>query len=172
MNQIVSYLLLIVFSVHTIDCLRLFRQKRMPDSSADDLLLAPHMTGDFGSGNSDTQMIICKNRFDCEDACRRTSAGQLSSKADLPILTDSHKVGIQLGRRNDCDKCQLIYANCDQKFMSMAAKFWADSRQIAPKSKNDIWALRVRTSYPTTGSSKYLILNPFKSNHSLKTCLI
>lgn len=138
MKQIVSYLLLVVFSVQTIECLRLFRQKRMPDASADDLLLAPHMTADFGSGSSDTQMIVCKNRYDCEDSCRRLSTGQLSGKADFAVLTDAHKVGIQLGRRNDCDKCQLIYANCDQKFMSLAAKFWTDSKTMAAKSKNDI----------------------------------
>lgn len=141
MKQIISYLFLIVFAVQTIQCLRLFRQKRMPESTADDLLLSPHLGPDFG--NSDTQMIICKNRFDCEDFCRRTTSGLLSIKAfsDDRVfgpITDSHKVGIQLGRRNDCDKCALIYANCDQKFLNFAAKFWSDTKSFSPKNKNDI----------------------------------
>ena len=140
-KQIISYFFLFVIAIQSIQCLRLFRQKRMPDNGADDLLLSPHMGPDFG--NSDAQMIICKNRFDCEDFCRRTTSGLLSSKASAETggvgpINDSHKVGIQLGRRNDCDKCALIYANCDQKFLSFASKFWVDTKPMSSKAKNDI----------------------------------
>ena len=153
MKQIISYLVLIVLTIESVSCLpKVFRQKRMPDNGADDLLLSPHLSHEFTAGNSDAQMIICKNRFDCEDYCRRTVGGSLSPKSEngfgslsphfvsgsLPLLTDSHKLGIQLGRRNDCDKCQIIYANCDQKFLNFAAKFWSDTKPISPKAKNDI----------------------------------
>lgn len=78
-----------------------------------------------GFGSNPEQMIICSNRFNCEEFCRKTSNG-LTYKPDTQIsLMDSHKIGLRLGRRNDCDKCALIYAGCAHQYFNFAAKFWA-----------------------------------------------
>jgi len=117
----------------------ILRQKRAPN---DGLLMSQMNTG---SGNSDTQMMICTNRLNCEDYCRKTSNGLLYNKSDMTfgstVITDSHKLGIQLGRRNDCDKCGLIYSKCDDKYLNFASKFWGpeyNNMFISAKAKNKI----------------------------------
>jgi hypothetical protein len=128
--------------IQELNCLKLkskkisiLRQKRVPDAES----LISEMNDEFG--NSAAQMITCKNRFDCVDFCRKYSSGLLFNKAETPyssdVMTDAHKLGLQLGRRNDCDKCGLIYALCDDKYL----KLWSpasDNKFTSGKAKNQI----------------------------------
>jgi hypothetical protein len=145
-KKIVLFLTIIIILIQELNCLRLkskkvsiSRQKRVPDAQ----LLISQMSSEFG--NSAAQMIICKNRFDCVDFCRKYSSGLLFNKSEMPfasdVMTDAHKLGLQLGRRNDCDKCGLIYAHCDDKYFNSASKLWSpasDNKFTSGKAKNQI----------------------------------
>ncbi|KAI2803891.1 hypothetical protein RDWZM_001799 [Blomia tropicalis] len=76
-------------------------------------------------------VIACTNRHNCEMTCARAmAAGKYATKSALmdaftesfgeSTLTDAHKLGIQFGRRKSCDKCSLIYSNCDNPIYMIA----------------------------------------------------
>ena len=97
----------------------------------------------------DRNMVIaCTNRHNCEIICAKAKIAKYATKSSLldalsaslgeDTLTDAHKLGIQFGRRKSCDKCALVYSNCDNQLYSLARQvlFAADDMISLPKSSN------------------------------------
>lgn len=85
-----------------------------------------------GSGPLDRNMVVaCTNRHNCEMTCSKAKTAKYASKAAFldalarsigeAALTDAHRLGLQFGRRRaPCEKCALVYSNCDNALYGVA----------------------------------------------------
>lgn len=107
-------------------------------------------------------VIACTNRHNCESTCRLAKGSKFHTKTALlnaltatlgdggggddsaaaaaaeAQLTDAHKLGLQFGMKRSCDKCSLIYSNCDNQLYGLAQRqlfSWRASDTVAMPSK-------------------------------------
>lgn len=103
----------------------------------------------------DRNMVVaCTNRHNCEMTCAKVKTAKYASKAAFldalvrsigeEALTDAHKLGLQFGRRRSCEKCALVYSNCDNNLYGIARQTlfaWRsspDDLMSLPKSSNNL----------------------------------
>lgn len=94
----------------------------------------------IGIDNREQQMAMCTDRFNCEQFCRKVVNGwQYNTDAHFgKAITGAHKLGLKLGRKNNCDKCAMFYPNCDQNNLMFASKFWGstnDNMFVEPEER-------------------------------------